>query len=79
MITGKYLFVFVLLIAVLAVPVYSGIFQQDSGSDGIVSMGAENYSEKAVGSGHASGSSWALMTSPASYSGAGAPGRWKPF
>jgi hypothetical protein len=45
-----------------------GIFQQDEGSNGIVSMEAENYTVKAPQGGH----EWTFVTSPGGYSDTGA-------
>jgi hypothetical protein len=46
----------------------SGVFQQDSGSNGLVSMEAENYNTRTARSSH----DWSEVTSPEGYSGAGA-------
>jgi hypothetical protein len=45
-----------------------GVFQQDEGSDGIVSMEAENYTINLPQGGH----QWTFVTSPGGYSGTGA-------
>ena len=68
MVKGKCLFVFALLIGVLANPGHAGTFQQDSGSDGIVSMEVEHFGNNVSQGGH----SWNLITSPAGFSGSGA-------
>jgi len=46
-----------------------GVFQQDSGSDKIVSMGAEHYHNNVDGSGDYSTHSWISATTPSGYTG----------
>ncbi|MDT8301020.1 MAG: LamG-like jellyroll fold domain-containing protein [Sedimentisphaerales bacterium] len=50
------------------VELVGGVFQQDEGSDGIVSMEAEHYTNNAPKGGH----QWTLVTSPGGYSDEGA-------
>jgi hypothetical protein len=49
--------------------IFIGVFQQDSGSDKIVSMEAEHYHDNVDGSGDYSTHRWIVTTSPGGYSG----------